>query len=68
MRTMKEKVNASMWLFMSLGVVGGEAIRAIDPIESERPNTRSERVSILGLGLRFSAVEVTPNEERSSLL
>jgi len=44
----KEKVKASMWLLMSAVDVGGEAIRAIEPIDRDNPKTRSDRPSIRG--------------------
>jgi hypothetical protein len=38
------KTKARIWLFISSGLVGEFAIRAIEPIESERPKIRSESV------------------------
>ncbi len=50
MRIRNVKANAAMCPFISLGLAGELAIRAMEPIESESPNIRSASVSILGRG------------------
>src|SRR5205823_13390538 len=49
-RTKNVNPKAKMWLLISPCVVGELAMRPIAPIDRERPNTRSARVSIRGRG------------------
>src|SRR5260370_38338385 len=50
MSTKNVKANARMCVVISPALFGGFAMRAMEPIESERPKTKSARVSIRGRG------------------